>query len=106
MGEAPEVVVEAESVAAESPVAEAANVESVEGESQAQEEMVDLKKGTTASVKVEFRVIGLELTDAELKRVDEAFERQEAEEAAAKKEVVEEELKKAALAVVKEKMKQ
>jgi len=104
--EAPEVVVEAKSVAAESPVAEAANVESVEGESQAQEEMVDLKKGTTASVKVEFRVIGLELTDAELKRVDEAFERQEAEEAAAKKEVVEEELKKAALAVVKEKMKQ
>jgi len=68
-------------------------------------EYVDVKKGTTANVKVEFRVVGLELTDAQLKQVNEAFERQEAEEAAVRKDVLEERLKKAALEAVKEKMK-
>lgn len=63
-----------------------------------------VSKGTKANVKVEFRVVGLELTEEELKAVGEAFDRQEAE-AAVSKDTLEEELKKAALEAVKQQMK-
>jgi len=66
---------------------------------------IDVKKGTTANVKVEFRVVGLELTEEELKAVGDAFTLREAEEAIVSKEALEEELKRAALEAVKEKMK-
>merc|ERR1712087_994849 len=65
---------------------------------------VDVRKGSKASVKVEFRVVGLELTEQELKAVGDAFDQQEAEEAAVNRAAMEEELKKAALKAVKEKM--
>jgi len=65
---------------------------------------VDVRKGSKASVKVEFRVVGLELTEEELKAVGDAFDQQEAEEAAVNRAAMEEELKKAALKAVKEKM--
>ena len=95
--EAPEEVTEVKQPEIEA-VAQMAEMGSSEG-------FIDLKKGTTANVKVEFRVVGLELSDAELKQVDEAFARQEAAEAAARKEVLEEQLKKAALEAVREQMK-
>jgi len=94
---------EAPSKVSEKP--ELAKVVAEEPIEEAAAEYVDVKKGTTANVKVEFRVVGLELTDAQLKQVNEAFERQEAGEAAVRKDVLEDRLKKAALEAVKEKMK-